>query len=57
MTKTIPEQKAKQGRRGSHVLMVLLAALVLAMVGWAVLEMWGEQIDTPAIEEPGGISQ
>lgn len=57
MTKIIPEQKAKQGRRGSQVLMVLVAALVLTMVGWAALELWGEQIDAPAIEESGGISQ
>jgi hypothetical protein len=57
MTKIIPEEKAKQGRSGRHVLMVLVAALLLAMAAWAAVEIWGEQIDTPAIEEPGGVSQ
>lgn len=44
---TIPTVKARQGRRGWQVLMVLICALVLAMVVWAGVEFYGEAIDTP----------
>ena len=57
MSKIVPEEKAKQGRLGRHVLVVLVCGILLALVVWAGLEMWGEQIDAPAIEEPGQISQ
>ena len=57
MTKIIPEEKAKQGRFGRPVLIVLICGLILAMVAWAGVEMWGEKIDAPAVQEPGQISQ
>lgn len=57
MSKIIPEEKAKQGRRGRPVLVVLVCAILLALVAWAGVEIWGEQIDAPANEEPGQISQ
>ncbi len=57
MTKIIPEEKAKQGRVGRQTLTVLVVGLVLAFGAWAAVEIWGEQIDTPAIEQPGGVSQ
>ena len=37
--------EAKQGRRGRHVLVILVCALVLAAVAWAGVELWGEHID------------
>ncbi len=50
MTKTVPEDKARQGRWGRQVLVVLIAALVLAMIAWGAAEFYGEAIDsgTPA---------
>jgi len=46
--KQIPEEKAKQGLRGNRVLIVLVAALILAAVAWAVAEIYGEAIDEEA---------
>ena len=40
--------EARQGRRGSPVLMVLIAGLVLAMFAWGAAEWWGEATDPPA---------
>lgn len=46
MDKTIEPQKARQGRRGRRVLIVLVAALVLACLAWAAAELYGEAIDS-----------
>lgn len=46
MTKIIPEQKARQGRSGRDVLVILIAALVLAAIVWGGVEFYGESIDT-----------
>ncbi|MBZ9796351.1 hypothetical protein [Mesorhizobium sp. ES1-4] len=51
MTKTIPENKARQGRWGWHGLRILIAALLLAFVAWGVAEMYGETAKTPATEQ------
>jgi hypothetical protein len=56
MEKTVPTKKARQGPLGRPVLLVLLGGLVLALIAWAGVEMWGEHIDRPAAEEPGGIT-
>lgn len=52
MSKIIPEEKARQGRWGVRVLLVLVAALVLAMIAWAGAEFYGQSIDNspPAAE-------
>lgn len=42
MTKTLQTDKARQGRRGGPVLLVLIAALVLAAVAWGIAEFYGE---------------
>jgi len=49
MSKIIPEEKARQGRWGRHVLIVLIVGLVLAFIVWGILEIYGQ-----AIEPPGG---
>lgn len=46
MTKIIPEQEAKQGRKGLRVLWILIIALVLAAIAWGAAEFYGESIDT-----------
>ena len=51
MTKKVEPTKARQGRSGTRVLTVLLAALVLAMVVWWGVGMFGETI---APEDPVG---
>ncbi|AMS40546.1 hypothetical protein N7E70_007455 [Aminobacter sp. NyZ550] len=48
MSKIIPARKARQGTRGRHVLLVLLAALMLAMAAWGAAEFYGEMIDQDA---------
>lgn len=51
MTKIVPPEKAKQGRKGTPVLVVLVVALVLAAIGWWGVELYGERIDTRAQEQ------
>lgn len=41
MPKTIETDKARQGRRGSPVLLVLIAALLLMAVAWGIAEFYG----------------
>jgi hypothetical protein len=40
--------EARQGRKGTPVLMVLISALILLAVAWGVAEWWGEATDPPA---------
>ena len=47
----VPENKARQGRRGLPVLIVLVVGLLLAMLVWWGVEMYGEAI---APEQPVG---
>jgi hypothetical protein len=42
--------EARQGRWGRQVFLVLVAGLLLAMIAWVVLEMWGENIDEDATQ-------
>ena len=48
MTKIIQPEKARQGRRGYQVLVVLVVALMLAAVAWFAAEFYGEAIDDGA---------
>ena len=58
---TLPPEKARQGRRGWQVLLVLVSALVLVMIVWGLVEIYGwtirppqdEQIGDPATVEEG----
>lgn len=51
MTKEISSNKAKQGRQGRPVLVVLIVGLLLALVVWGVIEIYGSAI---APENPSG---
>ena len=51
MARLISPEKARQGRRGRRVLLVLVAALVLALAAWGVAEFYGQAIKTPATEQ------
>jgi hypothetical protein len=53
MPERIPTNKARQGRWGFQVLIVLVVALALAAVVWVGLEFYGEAIDTQSTEQPG----
>jgi hypothetical protein len=33
-----------------------VAGLALAMAIWGILEIWGEAIDAPSNEQPGGVT-
>jgi hypothetical protein len=52
VTKTIPTDRARQGKGGRQVLLVLLGALALAAVAWLGVELYGEAIDPPASDLP-----
>lgn len=64
MPKQVSQQDAKQGRWGTQVLYVLVAALILAGVAWMVAERFGEATEPtnpgqgdqtqPAPERPTG---
>jgi cytoskeletal protein RodZ len=46
MNKELPEKKARQGRLGLPVLIVLVAGLILAAVAWWGAEIFGMLIET-----------
>jgi|KBSMisStandDraft_5_1062788.scaffolds.fasta_scaffold8576953_1 hypothetical protein len=54
MEKTVPTDKARQGRLGRPVLVVLIVGLLLAAGAWVGVEMWGEHIDAPAADDASG---
>ncbi|CAM5543763.1 hypothetical protein MAUB1S_09084 [Mycolicibacterium aubagnense] len=41
MAEKIPEEKAKQGRKGTHVLWILVVSLLLALIAWGAVEIYG----------------
>ncbi|VVT30970.1 hypothetical protein [Rhizobium sp. EC-SD404] len=45
MTEKLTPREARQGERGMPVLKILIVALVLAMIAWAVSGMFGEATD------------
>ncbi len=49
--KTVPAEKARQGRDGKRVVAVLAIALALAAIAWVGLEFWGESIDPQSVEQ------
>ncbi|MEQ1956262.1 hypothetical protein [Mesorhizobium sp. CN2-181] len=53
---TITTDKARQGRTGLQVLFVLIISLLLAGVVWGGVAIWGETIDAPAADAPGGLT-
>lgn len=57
MPDRIPTNKARQGRRGSQVLAVLVVALALSGAVWLGLEFYGEAIDTQSSGQPGAVEQ
>lgn len=48
MDKDVRSEKAKQGRWGGHVLLILIGGLALAMLVWAVVEFYGTAISPDA---------
>lgn len=57
MPKVVPEQKARQGRWGGRVLIVLVAALILAMIAWAGAEYYGQSIEASQPAAGGSADQ
>ena len=55
MVERIPTNKARQGRWGSQVLVVLVVALALAGAVWLGLEFYGEAIDADSSQQPGAV--
>jgi hypothetical protein len=55
--KKIPMNKARQGRWGIQVLLVLVVGLALAGAVWLGLEFYGEAIDTRSVDHPGAVQE
>lgn len=47
MTKIVPTDKARQGHWGRHVLLILLGGLILALIVWGLVEIYGRAIEPP----------
>lgn len=45
MNDKMPPKKARQGREGLPILLILIGSLVLAGLGWIVVEIYGIMID------------
>lgn len=45
MEEKVPPKKARQGRQGLPVLMVLVGGLLLAAIAWGIAELYGNSID------------
>lgn len=55
MPERISANKARQGRWGFQVLVVLVLALALTGAVWLGLEFYGEAIDTQSMGQPGAV--
>ena len=55
MVERIPTNKARQGRWGTQVLVVLVVAVALAGAVWLGLEFYGEAIDSRSAGQPGAV--
>ena len=53
MPKQVSTNKARQGRLGLPVFVVLVFSLALAGVVWLGLEFWGASIDPQDPDQPG----
>lgn len=55
MAKEITPQKARQGRRGTRVLLILIVGIILALLAWWGVEVYGEHLakQSPATEQNG----
>ena len=56
MTKIVDHNKARPGRSGAQLLVILISALVLAMIVWAGVGMFGQAIE-PANPTGGAPSE
>jgi hypothetical protein len=58
MTKIIPTDKARQGHWGRHLLLILVTALILVMIVWGLVEIYGQMIapDQPTASAMSGVN-
>jgi hypothetical protein len=45
MARIIPTDKARQGHWGRHLLLILVTALILVMIVWGLVEIYGRMIE------------
>lgn len=50
---TLDAERARQGGRGTPVVLVLIGALVLLAIGWFAVETYGNRIAPPNSDEAG----
>ncbi|MAW88526.1 MAG: hypothetical protein CMJ42_18560 [Phyllobacteriaceae bacterium] len=51
MNRPLEPKEARQGERGRPVLVILAAGLLIAMIAWAGVAIYGESIDTAVDQE------
>ena len=51
--KTVPATKARQGRQGYQMVIVLFVSLALAVLVWLALALYSETIDTHSVDQSG----
>lgn len=57
MKEVISTDRARQGRWGGRVLLILVASLFLVALAWIVAGYYGEEIKTPqTTEQPGQVN-
>ena len=56
-TKVISGEKARQGKKGTRILWLLLTSLVLVLLAWFIAGSWG-MLTAPDVENqpPAGVS-
>jgi hypothetical protein len=45
MAKIIPTDKARQGHWGRHLLLILVSAMILVLIVWGLVEIYGRMIE------------
>jgi hypothetical protein len=48
MPKIISTDKARQGHWGTHLLLILIIAMILVFIVWGAVEIYGRMIAPPA---------
>ena len=57
MNRPLKPKEARQGERGRPVLVILAAGLLVAMIAWAGIAIYGEAIDTAVDQSETGLGE
>ena len=57
MNRPLKPKEARPGERGRPVLVILAAGLLVAMIAWAGIAIYGEAIDTAVDQSETGLGE